>query len=100
MAKLIPSELTKWEFDSEAEEKSSHIFTSSNIAFLRNCLADAMLERAQLEYLSTNPNWTQQEASLMGQIQAYRFLLDTHETEMARLSSLDSSSPDSDLNLN
>jgi hypothetical protein len=90
MARPIPSELTKWEFESESEEKSSHILTGANIAFIRNCLADAMLERAQLEYLTTNPNWTQQESSLMGQIHAYRYLLDIHETEMNRLSSLDS----------
>lgn len=87
--KPLITEMQKWSFDSEAEERSSHIFTEANLAFIRNCLADALLERAQLEYLSTNPNWTQQEAGLMGQIQAYRHILEVHEAEMNRLSTID-----------
>lgn len=87
--KPLITEMTKWSFDSEAEEKSSHIFTEANLAFIRNLLADRLLERAQLEYTPEYPNWTQQEAGLMGEIKALRYIIEVHEAEMDRLSTID-----------
>lgn len=83
------SEFTHWKFDSPQEEKQAHILPSANLAFIKNQLADALLERARLDLTDLNPNWRAQEASLMGQIQAFTFLINTHEDEINGLKNLD-----------
>lgn len=80
------TEFQEFEWESEQEESQAAILTESNIHFIRNQLAKAMTERAQLEYDPLKPvtTFVQQEAALMGQINAYRFLLDSHQQVVER----------------
>ena len=78
---FIPHQLT------EQEIKQASILNPSQIRWLENQLTQAMNERANLEYDPTLPitAFVQQESSLMGQIRAFTFLLDAHQTVISNL---------------
>lgn len=88
MATLLPNEFQQYEF-TPAELKSACIFSESNVQYIKTQLALAMLERANLTYNTEQPltTFVQQEASLMGQIFAFRFLLDSHTSVISGLNS-------------
>lgn len=90
MATPKPTEFQEFSFTPE-EEKQAQILPELNMQWIKNKLALTMTERAQLEYDPNQPItvFVQQEAALMGEINAYRFLLDGHATIIESLSSLD-----------
>jgi hypothetical protein len=79
MSKLQPSQFAQYVFD-DKELHSATLFTELNLQYIQTQLSMAMLERAALSYDPLKPitEFVQQEAALMGQMQAYRFLLDSH----------------------
>lgn len=93
MAKPIHSEFTQYKWESDAEEKQAAILSEANIFNIRNQLAMAMHERANLDYDPALPItvFVQQEAALKGQINAYKFLLDLHDSTIRDLSSSEDS---------
>ena len=96
MAHLIPNELQTFSFDSSQEELRAHILTEGNVQFIRNELAARLLERAQLSFDPEHPTlFTQQEASLMGHVQAYRWILECHEEALK--AALQAQNPDDSL---
>lgn len=71
----------------EAEIKQACILSPSQLKWLENQLTQAMNERANLSYDHNLPitAFVQQEASLMGQITAFQFMLDSHQQVIADL---------------
>jgi hypothetical protein len=71
----------------EQELKQGQILNESQIRFIENQLTQAMSERANLTYDATTPitTFVQAEAALMGQIDAFSFLLSAHAEVISSL---------------
>ncbi len=82
MATSIPSEFQRYEF-TEDEERQAALLPELTLQSIRNKLALAMTDRATLSFDPTLPNaaivFTQREAALMGEINAYRVIIAAHE---------------------
>lgn len=77
MARVISNDFTSYALtDQEVLEGS--LLTTAQKQFIQNQLSNAALEKNGLEFDSTNQlRFAQQEASLKGQVDAFRFLLDS-----------------------
>ena len=79
MAHLIPNDFSSYQL-TEQEELEGAILTITQKQVIQNYLSAAAMEKNGLEYDSEdNLKFVQQEASLKGQIDAYRFILDSSE---------------------
>ncbi len=75
MAHLIPNDFSSYEL-TEQEEIEGAILTITQKQVIQNYLSAAACEKNGLEYDPAEPlKFAQQEASLKGQIDAYRFIL-------------------------
>jgi len=75
MAHLIPNDFSSYEL-TEQEELEGSILTITQKQVIQNYLSAASSEKIGLEYDPENSlKFVQQEASLKGQIDAYRFIL-------------------------
>lgn len=83
MATLIPNDFQQYEL-TEEEILTGSILNESTYQLVSNRLATAMIERANLEYVTSTPitTFVQQEAALMGEIRAWRTLLDAHNAAL------------------
>ena len=88
MAKPIPNEFQQYAWESESEERLANFFPEAQLYLIKNKLALALLERSTLTYDVTNPHsFIQQEAALMGEISAYRQIVDNHNELVFALNS-------------
>ena len=79
MAHLIPNDFSSYEL-TEQEELEGAILTITQKQIIQNYLSAAASEKIGLEYDPESPEkFVQQEASLKGQIDAYRFILAASE---------------------
>jgi len=77
MATLIPNDFSSYNL-TEEEAIQGSVFTTLQKQVIQNQLSNAAIEKNNLELDTNNPlQFAQQEASLAGQIAAFRFLLDT-----------------------
>ncbi len=75
MANLIPNDFSSY-YLTEQEELEGSILTITQKQVIQNYLAAAASEKIGLEYdPEVKERFVQQEASLKGQIDAYRFIL-------------------------
>jgi hypothetical protein len=75
MANLIPNDFSSYQL-TEQEELEGSILTITQKQVIQNYLAAAANEKIGLEYSEeAHDRFIQQEASLKGQIDAYRFIL-------------------------
>ena len=75
MATLLNNEFAHYEF-TEEEEIQGAIFNTLQKQVIQTLLAERAEERLSLKFDPKNPNeFVQQEASLQGQIEAYKYLL-------------------------
>lgn len=75
MAQLISNDFSSYQL-TEKEELEGSILTITQKQVIQNHLSAAAHEKIGLEYDSAEPlKFAQQEASLKGQIDAYRFIL-------------------------
>jgi len=75
MAHLIPNDFSSYELN-EQEEIEGAILTITQKQVIQNYLSAAAMEKIGLEYdPESKERFVQQEASLKGQIDAYRFIL-------------------------
>lgn len=85
MAQLIQNEFASFDL-TEEEALQGSILTTLQMQVIQNQLSNAAMEKIHLEYDSSNPtSFIQQEASLKGQIDAFRFLLDASRTAVEEL---------------
>jgi len=79
MAHLIPNDFSSYQL-TEQEELEGSLLTITQKQVIQNYLAAAAHEKNGLEYSAAeHDRFCQQEASLKGQIDAYRFILATSE---------------------
>lgn len=77
MSIQLVNTFTSYELD-DSEVLHGAVFTESQKMHIQNCLASAAEEKLALELDPLNPiKYAQEEASLAGQIQILRYLLDT-----------------------
>ncbi len=76
MARMIPTEFQKYEFDNQDEAIAAQILPQANHQFIQTQLAMCMVERAGLTYDHKDLN-----SSI--QIEAYRYLLTCHDAAVA-----------------
>ena len=75
MAHLIPNDFSSYQL-TEQEELEGAILTITQKQVIQNYLSAAASEKIGLEYdPESTERFVQQEASLKGQIDAYRFIL-------------------------
>ncbi len=80
MAVLIPNDFASFQL-TEQEELEGSILTITQKQVIQNHLSSAAAEKIGLEYDPENSlKFVQQEASLKGQIDAYRFILASSDT--------------------
>ncbi len=80
MAILTPNDFSSYELI-EQEELEGSILTITQKQVIQNHLSAAASEKIGLVYDPSDPLvFAQQEASLKGQIDAYRFILDSSDT--------------------
>ena len=92
MAILIPNDFSSYQL-TEQEELEGSILTITQKQVIQNYLSAAASEKNGLEYDPDSPTrFVQQEASLKGQMDAYRFILassDTAEEQLTTPNELD-----------
>ena len=77
MSRVIPNDFTSYEL-TEKEEIDGSVLTTLQKQRIQNALSNAAMEKNSLSFDPTNPTrFAQQEASLKGQMDAYRFILDS-----------------------
>jgi hypothetical protein len=78
--------LETFSWPDERSERSAQIFGPDNLAWIKTQLAMAKIDR---ENLTPDPEsyakYIQQESFLKGQIAAYQFLVDTHNSVIAQV---------------
>lgn len=87
MAHLIPNDFSSYQL-TDKEELEGSILTITQKQVIQNHLSAAASEKIGLEYDPENKDrFVQQEASLKGQIDAYRFILSSSESAEELLNS-------------
>ena len=82
MAHLIPNSFSSWEL-TDAERMQGSILTATQKQVIETHRAGIAMEKLSLTFDPMNPLiFTQQEASLAGQLQILDYLLDLSETSV------------------
>lgn len=85
MSQLITNDFSSFDL-TEEEELQGTLLTVTQVQVIQNHLSAVAAEKIALEYDSANPIlFAQQEAYKKGQLETYRFILDSHEAAKQRL---------------
>ena len=88
MAKRLETELDSYEFLPE-EQLAARMFSTLQLQNIKTELAVATITKASMSPLAcpSIDNYLQQQEFYRGMIQAYRFLLEGHDTAIAQIQS-------------